>query len=165
MAKKKPGVKFDITKLKVIQSALKKIVDKHYVVRVGIFGEKSARPQDKKQGPTNAEIGFIHEMGSASLNIPRRSFLWDTFTYHGGEMAATLKPALDALFKKGKVEEYLKLVGTAARNLVGEAFDTGGWGAWPPNAPATIEAKGSDKPLWDSGQLSQAISSRTIQAS
>jgi len=184
MAKEKPGVKFDQTGLKVMQSALKKMVDNHYVVQVGVFGDKAMRKSAEDKGLTNAEIGLIHEMGSVSRNIPRRSFLWDTFANHGQELMETLKPHVEALFKKGKVELYLKEVGIASTNLVIEAFQTSGWGAWPQNAYSTImrKLKGSlakrrqmaaevlyegathTKPLIKTGQLWQAISSRTAKA-
>ncbi len=61
-----------------------------YVVKVGIFGNKTAREiaaeKSAKGGVrktikgstgtlTNAEVGLIHELGSIERGIPRRSFL------------------------------------------------------------------------------------------
>lgn len=184
---KKPGVKFNIEKLQVIATSLKKMDDAGYRVQVGLFGDKAVR-KNAPAGLTNAEVGFVHEMGSVSRKIPRRSFLLDTFTQHGEELEKTLKPQVESLFKTGKIEEYLKQVGIACTNLVIEAFDTGGWGAWPQNAYATILRKlsgtkmtrttrrmealksavgghlGINKPLIDTGQLWQAITSRTVRA-
>lgn len=161
---KKSSTRSDFTQLEVLATGLKKLADSKYKIRVGLFGDKSARPKDKQQGSTNAEIGFIQEMGSVSLRIPRRSFLLDTFTNHGDKLMQTLAPFVDSLFMNGKVDEYLKKCGIACTNLVLEAFDTSGWGSWAPNAPATIEAKGSAQPLWDTGQMAQAISSRTVRS-
>jgi hypothetical protein len=95
-----------------------------------------------------------------------------------------LKADVDNLFKKGKVDDYLKRVGTASVNLVQEAFQTSGWGSWPPLAYSTLLGKlrGSlarrrqmaaevmyegathSKPLIRTGQLWQAISYRTVKA-
>lgn len=178
---KKPGVRVDLTQLKVMQSSLKKLDDGRYSIQVGVFGEKASR---RKGAATNAEVGFVHEMGSAARGIPRRSFLWDTFTQQAERLMAVLKPQVEALFKKGKVDEYLKQTGVAAENLVREAFFTSGWGAWPPNAYGTVMAKlrgglerrrqmaaevlyeGAEhaKPLIRTGQLWQAISSRVARA-
>lgn len=176
--------KFDITGLKVIQASLNQLQDKHYTVQVGVFGDKAARKSKEDKGLTNAEVGLIHEMGSVTRNIPRRSFLWDTFALHGDKLMPELKQPLMTLFKTGKVEEYLKIVGIAATNLVVEAFQTSGWGSWPQNAYRTIMGKlrgsiekrrqmaaevlyeGADhtKPLIRTGQLWQAISARTAKA-
>lgn len=184
MAKKEPSVKFDMTGLKVMQSALQQMKDKHYVVQVGVFGDKAMRKNEEAKGLTNAEIGLVQEMGSVERSIPRRSFLWDTFSLHGQQIMTALKPDVETLFKKGKVEEYLKRVGIEGVKLVQEAFHTSGWGSWAPNAYSTLMRKlrGSlavrrqkaaevmfegathAKPLIKSGQLWQAIDARTAQA-
>lgn len=179
--------RFDMTGLKVMQSALKKLKDGDHIIQVGVFGDKAMRKNEENdQGLTNAEIGLIHEMGSTSRNIPRRSFLWDTFTNHGKDLEPVLKKDVEELLKKGKVEAYLKRAGIAATNLVVEAFQTSGWGSWAQNAPATIwrklgrvknfakrrqmmaevlyEGATHTKPLIQTGQLWQAISFRTAKA-
>lgn len=174
----------DITQLKVIQSSLKKIADGPNHIQVGIFGEKASRRDTQASGMTNAEVGFIHEMGSHEKNIPRRSFLWDTFTLHGDKLMASLKPDVELLLKKGNVDEYLKRCGQAAVALVNEAFETSGWGTWPQNSYRTILAKlrgsiqkrrqmaaevlfegaGHTRPLINTGQLWQAIASRVARS-
>lgn len=188
MASKKPSVKFQTTQLQVIASSLKKLDDAKYRIQVGIFGDKASRPMDAQQGMTNAEVGFIHEMGSVTRNIPRRSFLLDTFTLHGQELTQELAPVVQTLFKKGRIDEYLKAASLAATNLVDKAFETGGWGAWPKDSYLTIMRKlrrtsapmkqrrmdalkaavgghlGIDQTLVDSGQMAQAISARVVRA-
>ena len=182
---KKPSVKFNITNLKTMQTALSKMVDGHYSIQVGIFGNKADRRGDKEmEGVTNAEIGLIHEMGSIARGIPRRSFLWDTFKNHGKDLLPKLKKPCDELFKTGKVDEYLKIVGILSVELVQEAFQTSGWGSWPPLAYSTLlgklrgnlakrrqmaaevihEGATHSKPLIRTGQLWQAISFRTVKA-
>lgn len=159
-------MRFNIDKLQVLAKSLKKIDDGKFKIQVGVFGDKNERPLDKNAGSTNAEIGFKQEMGSVNERIPRRSFLWDTFTKHGVELEQKIKEKklIEKYFLKGKVDEYLKKVGAAATNLVVKAFMTSGWGEWRPNAPMTIALKGSDKPLIDKGELWQSITSRVVKA-
>lgn len=173
---KKPQVKVNIDRMREIQSSLKKVVDGHYSIQVGIFGDKDSR-RGAAAGVTNTEIGFIHEMGSHARGIPRRSFLWDTFSHHGDKLMATTKPLVEKLFKKGKIDEYLNQTGIAATNLVIEAFMTSGWGSWAPNKYRTLLsklkgslkkrkaaiAKGTNKPLIDSGQLWQSVAHRVVK--
>lgn len=179
---KKSSTSMDITELKVMATALKKIDDDGYRIQVGVFGDKAARKHEAA-GMTNAEVGLIHEMGSVSHNIPRRSFLLDTFTNQGERLVKSLAPDAEALFKTGKVDEYLKKAGAACTNLVVEAFMTSGWGAWAPLKYSSLLAKlkGSlkkrkgllgklytgearDLPLVDTGQLWQAIAARAVRS-
>lgn len=183
MANKKGGVRVNLTELKVMQSALKKMTDDKYRIQVGVFGEKAAR-KNADAGVTNAEVGYVHEMGSVTRHIPRRSFLWDTFSHQGAKLMAAIKPDTVKFFKAGQVDHYLKQCGIAAESLVREAFFTSGWGSWAPLAYSTLLGKlrgslakrrqmaaevlneGADhsKALIRSGQLWQAIASRTAKA-
>ena len=77
-------LRVNLDKLKSIEEQL----GKKYLARVGVLGEKS---RDRKEAVvtkagthkagkepasmTNAEIGLVHEKGSLSRGIPRRSFL------------------------------------------------------------------------------------------
>lgn len=47
----------------------------------------------------------------------------------------------------------LELLGELLVDYETEAFDTGGFGTWAPLDPATIAAKGSSRPLVDTGAL------------
>jgi len=46
------------------------------------------------------------------------------------------------------------VIGVEARNDIIESIQSG---AWTPNAPSTIKAKGSSKPLVDTGELQRAL--------
>jgi len=155
-----------------------------YHIRVGIFGDKSARYADvqrsswsgrklkdssslKSAGPgelTNAELGFVHEMGSKKVGIPRRSFLQDTFLYEAAALNSTMQPLFLTLFKGGKIDLFLKKAAIACENLVQMAFQTGGFGKWPALKPATIRAKGSSMILVRTKQLRFSISSQVVKA-
>ena len=63
-------VKVDLSKLEGIEKALKS----KYKVRVGILGNKAAQKHEDTE-LTNYELGSIHEYGSYSAGIPKRSFL------------------------------------------------------------------------------------------
>jgi phage gpG-like protein len=191
MPKKEPKnrVVRDLGGVYDLGSKLATLVDGHYHIQVGIFGNKDARNEVATKisksgkrshvkvakttaGVTNAEIGFVHEMGSKTRNIPRRSFLWLTFDRKGPVLEAMLKDIMKGLFNpttagaaqttrdEGKIREGLKKIALQAENLVQMAFQTGGFGWWAPLQPGTIKAKGSSKPLIDVGQLRRSISSR-----
>jgi hypothetical protein len=173
---KKSRVKVDLSGLRQIGADLKTLADGNYRIRVGIFGDKNARWQSfetsagravsatHKEGVTNAEIGFIHEMGSHERGIPRRSFLYDTFKNHMGMIAKPLAQGVRDLFKKGKVMEYLHLVGAQALLLVSEAFDTGGFGKWKTHSPETVKRTGPHRLLWLSGQLHRAVTFKVVRS-
>jgi len=170
MAKKtvKNRVVKDLTGIYDLGAKLTTLADGHYHIQIGIFGNKDGR---EKGGVTNAEIGFIHEMGAKSGKIPRRSFLWLTFDRKGPVLEIMFKDIMKGILDptiaksgqsrdEGKIKAGLKKVGMAAENLVQMAFQTGGFGWWAPLQPGTIAAKGSGKPLIDTGQLRRSIASR-----
>jgi hypothetical protein len=163
---KKSSVKFDIEKLEVLATGLKKLDDGKFKIQVGLFGDKNIRKDEKNDGLTNAEVGYKNEMGSVTERIPRRSFLWDTFTQHFKELEDEIKDKklVEKYLQVGKLDDYLKKVGSACENLVKKSFQTGGWGNWKPNAPLTIKLKGSAQPLIDKGELWQAVTSRTVKS-
>ena len=149
-----------------------------FVTRVGILGGKTSRTKVitsskgiRKAGRvsspmTNAAIGLIHEKGSLSAKIPRRSFLemplvlkskgllamknliWDVFK-GGPETASRLRRA------------YIELGHTAER-IVDAAFQSHGFGRWAPNTSGTVNRKRSSSPLIDSSQLRRSISSDVV---
>lgn len=182
------AVSIDLSKLEKMREE----IEKKYMARVGVLGQKTNRVpmitgeshdryklrlkklnQIVKKGfgsfeirnnqeKTNAEIGLIHEMGSLSLHIPRRSFL---------EMPLTLK-----LFSYGKVfgdqimkgidsgnirPSYVNL-GIKAEQIVQLAFASRGFGQWQENAQSTIERKKSSSPLIDTAQLRRSITSDVV---
>jgi hypothetical protein len=150
-----------------------------FITQVGVLGAKA---QSRKQiattklgyhkkgreasEQTNAEIGLVHEKGSLSRGIPRRSFLlfplqhqakglmgvrkflWNNFM-NGDQSLASLKKAYT-------------LLGIAAENIIQKAFQTGGFGKWPKLSQATIDRKKSSAILIDSGQLRRSITSRVV---
>lgn len=126
--------------------------------RVGVLAGNAEREEGEFN---NAELGAIHELGSISGNIPARSFLrvpcLEDLPKALGKAGA--KRLTKLIAEKGLVLA-MKEVGVLAENVVDEAFATRGKGRWAPNAPRTIQKKGSDSPLIDKGKLRRSVTSR-----
>jgi hypothetical protein len=144
-------------RISVVDKGWKKLLDRlkdPVRTKVGVIGEAASTEHD---GITNAELGAIHEFGAPGANIPARSFLRASLMSKLDEM----KPIQQSI-AKGIVEGHM----TSERG----SGILGAWGAGqvkrfiadgqvtPPDEPATVERKGSSKPLVDTGQLLGAIS-------
>ncbi len=68
---------------------------------------------------------------------------------------------LEVLERKGRATEVLAptfaIVAEDFVAAVVDRIDSQGDGAWPPNAPSTIDQKGSAAPMIDTGQLRSSI--------
>ena len=69
-------------------------------------------------------------------------------------MQSALQAFLQLDFDKG--EKRLKATGMKAQNVV-RAWFVNPKNNWPPNSPATIAAKGSDRPLIDTAEMRKSI--------
>ncbi len=108
----------------------------------------------------NATVGAYHEFGTSRL--PARSFLRvPLMTMMKKKIDDDLKfsrDELDAMVKEGNLKILSQEIGQLALEVVHEAFDTNGFGQWPPDKPSTIEHKHSDQVLVETGQLRDSIS-------
>lgn len=104
-------------------------------------------------GPYLADVAAWNELGTS--DIPARPFM--------REAADQYRPRFETLSRHlvGKVidgtataETVLKTVGEWFQGRVQAKLTAGPWAA---NAPATVRAKGSSKPLIDTGRLRQSI--------
>jgi hypothetical protein len=147
-------------------------------VDVGIFSTHNARDD----GTTNAEVGYKMEFGSHAASTPSteqieargredavgpvwqgnpaRSFLLMPIVTELPSLLAKENKALSEDVVTESPKLVLEKIGFLAEAAIQDAFDTGGFGTWPPNSEKTIDWKGSDKPLIDSEQLRHSISSR-----
>lgn len=131
------------------------------------FSKKRAQVQrfTSDEGLTNPQIAAKHEFG---IGVPRRSMLRMPLHLHGDRVLKEAQAdAREQLKNVGKsprrtAKKILDRLGIAGENLVQDAFATGGFGSWKPNAPATIALKGSAAPLIDTAQLRRAVDSRTV---
>jgi len=149
-------------------SKLEKLVEnlgKDHYVDIGIMGEKN---KTLEGGLTVAGLGAVHEFGTDragrgnSVTIPERSFIRMPLETGQDDIEKSVKPKLKALMEKGDIKGIFKLIGVAGEARIQEAFASGGFGEWPPNAKSTIRQKGSSQPLIDIGAagLRGSISSK-----
>lgn len=114
----------------------------------------------KAEGPlTIAEIAFIMENGSEKNNLPPRPVMGQTIKRTEKDVPTIQGRALDMFLRGVPKEQALKIIavwfeGELKRSFTKETF--------APLQPETIARKGSSRPLIDSGQLRQSITSRVI---
>jgi len=125
-------------------------------VEVGVFESET-----EKDGTPMAMIASVHEYGAeirqkrGTLIIPERSFL-RSWVESASENTNKLMQKLynDVASGKTNVVDAMKKLGAyASSGIRKQILD----GDFVPNAPSTIAAKGSDKPLIDTGQLMNSI--------
>ena len=99
-----------------------------------------------------AELGAVHEFGSD--NIPQRPFLRPVVSEkkHARAIRKTYKGM--RTLKKASIEQSLGAAGEKAVNIAQKRIADG---IEPANAQSTIDAKGSSKPLIDTGRMRQSI--------
>lgn len=170
---------------------LARALKKNMTLRVGIIGSQ-AKAQHKNTTLTNAQLGAIHEFGSISQNIPRRSFLWDSLVHelnlNKEEAREFRKYIWLQIFEKGSIENFYKALGSKALLAIEEGFATEGFGEWAHLAKATwaayerkkgvggvtpashlaklkkyLRVVGDRQILTDTGQLRRSISFKIIK--
>lgn len=185
-SKNRSQVSLDLSKLEVLQT----MFQTKFVAQIGILGSKTNRLEPGKgeshssfkkrvrlqkesiksgdaSSMTNAEIGLIHEKGSVSRHIPRRSFLEVPLRTQikTNEIKAIAESILNSLANSISVDTMInvyKRLGALGERVVLQAFNSKGYGQWPDNSPATIRRKGSSNPLIDTAQLRRSITSRVV---
>jgi|AntAceMinimDraft_6_1070360.scaffolds.fasta_scaffold00196_19 phage gpG-like protein len=128
-------------------------------ILIGIMGEKAQRKDEDKL--TNADIGLVHEFGTE--NIPQRSFLmlplqekFDQYVKKSGIMS---KNTLKEIVKEGGLESLAKKLALIAERVVLDAFDTGGFGQWP---PSNMKNKKVQQTLVETQQLRDSITTKVV---
>lgn len=126
-------------------------------VRVGVLDDAPKRSGENAKGGRASllEVAVHHEFGAPAAGIPQRSFIRATVDLNAGAIAS-LQKTLAAQVGSGQVDGDTALerlgmkVAAMCQNRVAE-------GIGPALAPATVERKGSSKPLVDTGQLRSSI--------
>jgi len=172
-------IKLNTDKLDDIRTALLQ----GYVTRVGILGSKTNRMTTetmkrvaktggihrvgKSAAPqTNAEIGLIHEKGSLSMHVPRRSFLEMPIVMKSAGLLA-MKDKIWAIFQggpetKSRLRQAYVALGHTAERIIHAAFTSGGFGRWQALKLRTMIRKGSSAILIDTRQLERSITSDVV---
>lgn len=126
-------------------------------VLVGIPQANASRKDGKIN---NAELLFILSQGSQLQHIPPRPVLEPAIQAadNKANISAELKLAAQGVLE-GRPEDaslHLDLAGQVGENAAKRWF-TDPRNAWQANAPSTIKAKGSDRPMVDTQQMLKAI--------
>lgn len=105
---------------------------------------------------TNLEIAIVNHFGTLDGHVPGRPFLTQTADAKRGAWLGLLEKVLLKVVKGAlTLRDALELVGMQAAADVKRTIRAG---MSPPNAESTIKAKGSSKPLINTGQLLNGIS-------
>lgn len=108
-----------------------------------------------EDGTSVAYVAAIQEFGAPAVNIPARPFMQPTVTEKKDTWVKTIEKSLPKV-ALGKMSAFdvLDLVGMQAaadiQTKISSIYT-------PPNAPATIRAKGSAKPLIDTGLMLASV--------
>lgn len=171
---KNASVKSDLTGLNNLLAS----IDEHFVVRVGILGNKAHAKHRletgelKNQGGhkagkeyselTNAEIGLRHEKGVKSERLPRRSWLVEPLEDHLPEYFKKLgNEVIFRMVRTQSLQAYQDL-GVICEQIIQKGFQNGGYGKWKSLSRMTIEGKGSSQILVDTGQLRKSVTSTVV---
>ncbi len=144
----------------VVWRQLKKLIAKSDVsaVRVGVLAEKGgSKEHDSESGATILEIATIHELGAPKAKIPERSFIRRTFKSKARQLARFKGRVAQLIIeRKLTVAQGLDVIGAWGAEQVKQTI-TSGAHIPPPLKPATEAAKGSTRPLVDTGRLANSI--------
>lgn len=114
-------------------------------------------PEGKEdpKGTSLALIAAANEFGTFDGHIPERSYLRGGLRRGTQKIKDVNRVSLEGILdNKMTVRKGLERLGVLGVSLVQREFIDGDF---VPNAPVTVERKGSDAPLIDTGQLRQSI--------
>ena len=135
---------------------IKKLADLE--VLVGIPEDKATRKKDGKVN--NAQLMFIHTNGSPLKKIPKRPVIEPAIEASGNKEPITeeLGEAAHAILDSDPeaARQHLKRAGMTGQNAA-RAWFTDPRNHWQKNSKETIQRKGSDRPLIDTGEMRKAI--------
>lgn len=117
--------------------------------KVGIQNQEAAADHG---GIRNVELAAIHEFGAG---VPERSFVRATVDRERSQIIRLLDRVGRA--QGADIRRKLGLLGLKVRGLMIRTIDQSI--GIEPNAPSTIARKGSSRPLIDTGQLKNSITS------
>ncbi len=121
-------------------------------VKVGVLASGKGREKNE-DGITMIELAAIHEFGSPKAGIPERSFIRRTMRDKSDELGRVCANiAKKYIHGEVTLERGLNQLGAVAAGMI-KSRVTAGEHIPPPNAPSTVKAKGSDRPLIDTGRM------------
>lgn len=106
----------------------------------------------------NAEIGAKHEFGEDGM--PQRSFLRVPLIDHLNKYIESSglfsKQVLQQVIAERSIRAWVQNIGLVAETVIGEAFDSGGFGKWK---PSNMKYKKVHQTLVETQQLRNSITS------
>lgn len=144
-----------VVKRSKVLETLRELGATQKTVAVGVIGD-AAGEQHKDSEVTVAQVAQWNHYGTE--RIPARPFLTIALAQHSDELKKLQARLANGLVQgKLTLDQALGLLGEAAVGMVKKTIADG---VPPPNAPSTVAAKGSDKPLINFGQLRGSITSQ-----
>lgn len=131
---------------KKLQKILKELADKE--VRVG-FQQGKATEED---GTDVCDIAAWNELGT--VNMPSRPFLRMSVDDNSDKINSFMSAQKRSIINGESADRILKKIGIFQKDLIQEKITEG---SFAPNTPSTIKAKGSSKPLIDTGRMRQSV--------
>jgi hypothetical protein len=144
----------DSLKLDGLDKLLKALGDNQPVLRVGLLGDGTTRSDgDGETQLSNADIGAIHEFGSAGRSFLRMPLI-DQLTKRMESEGAVSKKELATTIATGSIATWLNKIGALAKGIILDAFDSGGFGKWK---PSDMRYKKNHQTLVETQQLRDSI--------
>lgn len=142
--------------------ALARIVEN--VRSMGLSKLKVGLPDGGRHSDTDLsmhELGMVHEYGSPTRNIPARPFIGPPIADNVDKYKKIMrKQASRLLFRRTSLNNALSIVGEVAKSDIQKYMLSA---SFTPLSAATIEQKGSSKPLIDTGQMRNAITYEVVR--
>lgn len=137
----------------------KKDLAKHYRAKAKAEGDMAGVPV--AYIARIQEFGARVKRGKSTIIIPARPFMrgaWSRFQ----QQRSAIQKNIAGKMAEGKIEpeQALAQIGMAMEGCIVESIKKGGWVA---NAPSTERKKGFNKPLIDTAQMWQSVSSKVTK--
>ena len=139
-----------------------------YLLEVGVIstGRRKTKTETVRLGITNAELLYIHEHGSTVNHIPARPVLDYTIKWANQNLLPkTIDKCVKIFLETGDKSLVKREMDAMAIDIQNYARDLiyKNDGTFVANAPATIEQKGFNHPLFRTGQLARSITCHVIE--
>ena len=118
--------------------AMRQIKRKH--VAVGVLASEASK-RVYESGADVLQVAAANEFGTTT--IPQRSFLVMPQELKAPEISKFIRVQLGKVLEGREVKKGLGLIGVFVTNVSVDAFDTGGFGKWPPHSDITTELRRS----------------------
>jgi hypothetical protein len=118
--------------------------------------EMNPKVESGELGYSEAYQLYLHTHGSPLWQSPPRPVIEPAIENGKEAIAKQLKKVVSTALDGQDPTVEMQKAGMLGQNIVRDWF-TNPSNGWAPNSPATIEAKKSDKPLIDSGDLRKSI--------